>query len=135
MARSIIGKLFIFLALAPLVALAACGGDDDDSGGSCDAALVPGIWLSDGYSVRFADDLSYEAAGAPNLMTIDVTGQAAIDGCEISFTDLAGDYACPEDQVGVYSFAVTEAELHLELVEDPCDGRRIPLDGATLTGQ
>jgi len=106
---------------------------DSDTDGDCDAELLPGVWLSTDYSVEFADDLSYEAAGAPNLMEIDVIGQAAVDGCEISFTDTGGDYACPEEQVGVYTFSVSETTLSFAVIDDACDGRRIPLDGAVLT--
>jgi hypothetical protein len=106
---------------------------DTDSDTECDEALLPGVWLSADYSVEFAEDLSYEAAGAPNLEVIDVTGQAAVDGCEISFTDESGDFACPAEQVGVYTFAATETTLTFALVSDACDGRSIPLDGAVLT--
>jgi hypothetical protein len=134
---------FLVLAVG-LAAAPGCGSDDDDTGtdtdtdsdsdGDCSAALLPGDWLSDDYSVRFASDLSYEAAGAPNLEEIDVTGQAAVDGCEISLTDLTGGvYACPEAQVGVYTFTVSETTLTFALVSDACDGRRIPLDGDVLT--
>lgn len=106
---------------------------DTDNDAECDSALLTGVWLSAKYSVEFAADLSYEAAGAPNLMEIDVTGQAAVDGCEISFTDEGGQFACPPQQVGVYTFSVSDTKLAFELVSDACDGRRIPLSGAVLT--
>jgi hypothetical protein len=154
--------LALFLSLSPLVAVSACDPDDDsgsdsgadadadadadsdtdtdtdtdgdtDTSSSCEGALLAGTWLSANYSVRFAGDLSYEAAGAPNLEEIDVTGQAAVDGCQISLTDLVGTYACPEDQVGVYAFAVTDTTLTFALVSDDCLGRSTPLDGDVLT--
>jgi hypothetical protein len=106
-----------------------------DTGSACDADLLPGVWLSTDYSVQFLEDLSYEAAGAPNLEVIDVYGQAAVDGCEISFTDATGDYACPAEQVGVYSFTVDATTLSFVLVSDACAGRSIPLDGAVLARQ
>jgi hypothetical protein len=106
-----------------------------DTGSVCDADLLPGVWLSTDYSVQFLEDLSYEAAGAPNLEVIDVYGQAAVDGCEISFTDATGDYACPAEQVGVYSFTVDATTLSFVLVSDACAGRSIPLDGAVLARQ
>ena len=105
---------------------------DVDSTGGCDAGLLTGTWLSTDYSVRFAADLTYEAAGAPNLLTIDVTGQAVVDGCRISFTNEAGSHPCPTDQIGVYDFTVDATTLTFTMVTDLCDGRRIPIDGAVL---
>jgi hypothetical protein len=145
MTRTTFSTLILFLALCPLTASVGCG-DDDASGDTdsdsdsdtdtdveCDEALLPGVWLSTDYSVEFAEDLSYEAAGAPNLEVIDVYGQAAVDGCEVSFTDESGDFACPAEQVGVYNFTVNATTLAFTLVSDACDGRSIPLDGAVLT--
>lgn len=105
----------------------------DDTGGGCDASRLTGVWLSANYSVRFAADLSYEAAGAPNLTRIDVTGQAAVDGCRITFGNEAGTYACPDSQPGRYTFTVTATSLALTLVSDACEGRQRPLSGAVLT--
>ncbi|MBI5486813.1 MAG: hypothetical protein HY905_05745 [Deltaproteobacteria bacterium] len=99
----------------------------------CDAGLLTGVWLSANYSVRFAADLSYEAAGAPNLTRIDVTGQAAVDGCQITFGHEGGTYACPDEQPGTYTFTVDATQLSFTLVSDACDGRRIPISGAVLT--
>jgi len=99
---------------------------------TCDAGLLTGVWLSARYSVSFDADLSYQAAGAPNLAHIDVTGQAVVDSCRISFTNESGAFACPTDKVGIYTFAVGATSLSLTLVADPCDGRRIPLDGVVL---
>lgn len=102
MDRNIWKILVLFLALTALAATTGCGDDDDagvtdgtasgtqSMGGACDAALLSSVWLSNRYSVEFFDDLSYRAAGAPNLMTIHVTGQATVDGCTLSLTDEGG---------------------------------------------
>jgi hypothetical protein len=108
---------------------------DSDGDSDCGASLLPGVWLSNKYSVEFFEDLSYEAAGAPNLQQIDVTGQAAVEGCQISFTDATGTHACPAAQVGVYTFEVNDTTLAFTLVSDACAGRAIPLDGAVLARQ
>lgn len=100
--------------------------------GTCDETLLPGVWTSTKYSIEIFNDFSFQAAGAPNLAEIDVTGTIDIDGCDFIITDTAGQFACPEDQVGHYTFTVTADKLTLKGVEDLCDGRRIPLDGAQL---
>ncbi len=100
--------------------------------GTCDETLLPGLWTSATYTIDISADLSFEAAGAPNLTQIDVTGSIEIDGCDFFITDTGGQFACPEDQAGHYTFTVTDKELRLSAVEDPCTGRRMPLDGARL---
>jgi hypothetical protein len=100
--------------------------------GTCDETLLPGLWTSAHYTIEIGSDFTFEAAGAPNLTQIDVSGTIDTDGCGFNITDTAGTYACPDDQVGKYTFTVTASELRLTAVEDPCDGRRIPLDGAKL---
>ena len=163
MSTATLRTLCFALALCPFAAAVGCGSDDDSSGGdtdadtdtdtdadtdtdtdadtdadggtSCDADLLAGVWFSANYSVEFASDLTYEAAGAPNLETIDVTGHATVDGCQISLVDDGGVYACPADQVGVYTFAVDATTLAFTLVSDPCAGRATPLDGDVLARQ
>jgi hypothetical protein len=67
---------------------------------------------------------SSNGAGAPNLLTIDVTGQAVVDGCRISFTNEAGSHPGPTDQLGVYDFTVDATTLAFTVVTDLCDDRR-----------
>jgi hypothetical protein len=99
---------------------------------TCDKTLLPGLWSSANYTVNIAPDFSFEAAGAPNLAEIDVTGTIDADGCDLFITDTGGQYACPPEQVGHYTFSVNATQLKLTAVADPCDGRRIPLNGARL---
>ena len=106
---------------------------DASSVAVCDRAKLTGLWTSANYSIRIASDLSFEAAGAPNMAVIQVTGTLGGEGCTLTFTDSGGTYACPGNQTGTYTFSVTESALHLQLVEDACEGRRRPLDGVTLT--
>lgn len=107
-------------------------GADAASSSTCDRAKLAGLWTSTNYSVLIASDLSFQAAGAPNVAVIHVTGTLGGEGCTLTFTDLSGTHACPPNQVGTYTFSVTETSLSLQLVSDACDGRRIPLSGAVL---
>lgn len=120
---------------ALLTALCVClmlAGQAGCKKGTCDEKLLPGLWTSATYTVQIFNDFTFEAAGAPNLSQIHVTGEIETDGCDFIITDLAGDYACPEDQIGSYTFTVTASRLTLSAVDDPCAGRKNPLDGATL---
>lgn len=110
------------------------GGEDDDAGdddcGSAD--LLPGTWTAEMISLEIADDLTYHAEGATDT-GYDVTGTIVVNGCEMSFTDLAGENPCPAEQVGTYAFIVTDAALTTTLVSDACAGRAVGLDGTTFT--
>ena len=127
----------LFVALIALASSGCDGGDDggggsggDVTGGTCDAAKLPATWLGTSYSVRVADDFTFEAAGAPNLATIQVTGTMAIDDCTARFTDTGGVYACPKEQVGTYTFSVSDTALRFTLVSDDCAGRQAVGKGA-----
>jgi hypothetical protein len=102
-------------------------------GAGCDATLLPGSWTSANYSIQIAPDLTYVAAGGPNLTTIQAQGNIAVGGCTLSFTDTGGNGACPASQVGTHTFAVSTTALHLIAASDACDGRRTPVSGVTLT--
>jgi hypothetical protein len=118
------------LALACCAFLCATSGCKP---GACDETLLPGLWSSATYTIAIAADLSFEAAGAPNLAEIDVAGDITTDACDFIITDTAGQFACPEGQVGHYTFSVSATQLSLTAVDDPCDSRRLPLNGAQLT--
>jgi hypothetical protein len=150
MTRARLGTLALLAALLPLAAPNGCilpvdpgdGEDhvfddglpeDSDTGDACDAAWLTGAWYGDGCIIAFATDLSYEVADSPSFDSIDAYGQAAVDGCAISFADEGGPLACPADQVGVYEFSVDATTLELTAVMDPCDGWRAPLDGAVFS--
>jgi hypothetical protein len=118
------------------IALAYCAFLYATSGckpGACDETLLPGLWSSANYTIAIAPDLSFEAAGAPNLGEIDITGDITTDACDFFITDSGGQVACPEGQVGHYTFSVSATQLRLTAIDDPCDGRRLPLNGAQLT--
>ncbi len=51
-----------------------------------------------------------------------VTGTYKISGDKAEFTDVAGDFACP-DSVGKYTWKVEAEKLVFTLIEDSCDGR------------
>jgi hypothetical protein len=103
-----------------------------EEGAACDRARLPGLWTSSSYSIRMGADGRYEAAGAPNMMSIDVVGTWAVDGCTVRFTDTGGDYACPASQVGTFTFTVSATTLRFTVVSDACDGRRLAVDGAVM---
>ncbi len=120
-------RIVVVLGLLSAVATAAAAPQ-----GACERSALPGLWTSADYSMRIAPDLAYEAAGAPNVMTIDVRGKLSVQGCTVRFTDTEGTYACPADQVGTYTFQVREGTLRFTLVKDECEGRRLAVTKAPL---
>lgn len=148
-------KAATWVSLALMTTAANCapktGGDDEDTDvptdtdvpgdtdpGSdtdvtaCEPSLLPGLWLSATYSIDIGEDLSFDAAGAPNMAQIDVSGQISVDGCQLSFVDASGVFACPSEQVGEYTYTVDATTLTLTAVSDPCAGRLSAADGAVL---
>jgi hypothetical protein len=122
------------------VLTSACGGNgtSGSSGTSvaCDTSKLAGYWTRSSFSLRIANDWSYDAAEAPNDAMIDVRGTAAVDGCTIRFTDTSGQFACPSTQVGTYTYTVSDTTLHFSTAsgaDDACDGRRSAVSGTTLT--
>ncbi len=128
MTRLLIGLAATVLAIGGIAAAAPVAAGD-----ACDRAKLTGLWTSASYSIRIAGDGTYQAAGAPNMMTIDVTGRVAVDGCTLRFTDTGGSYACPASQVGAYTCPVSDKTLHLPLGSDDCDGRRLAVTDVTMT--
>ena len=105
------------------------------AGGTDDPALLPGVWLSSRYSIEIFEDLTYRAAGAPNLQVIEVYGVMEAEEGVLTMQDQDGLLACPPEQEGVYGFAVDDATLRLYLYSDPCTGRRTALNAAVLQRQ
>lgn len=99
---------------------------------ACDARKVVGTWSGARYSMTVRSDGTYEASGTPNMASIDVTGTLRTNGCRATFVDTSGRYACPREQEGRYTFAVTDTTLRFTLLSDACDGRRIPLSAGAL---
>ncbi len=109
------------------------GADDDAADDDCGSAdLLPGTWTAEMITLEIAEDLTYHAEGATDT-GYDVTGTISVNGCEMSFTDLAGENPCPAEQVGTYAFVVTDESLATTLVSDACAGRAVGLDGTTFT--
>src|SRR5512146_3002557 len=118
------GLLAAALAVGVAASTAAGGSAAGGEGGAtCERARLPGLWTSPSYSIRLDADGRYQAAGAPNMMSIDVMGTWAVDGCTLRFTDTGGDFACPASQVGTYTFAASATTLRFAVVSDACDGR------------
>ncbi len=120
-------RLLVVLGLLSAVTTAVAAPHD-----ACEKSALFGLWTSADYSMRIAADLGYEAAGAPNVMTIDVRGKLSVEGCTVRFTDSEGTYACPSDEVGTYTFEVREGTLRFTLVKDECEGRRLAVTRAPL---
>jgi hypothetical protein len=100
---------------------------------ACDPGKVAGVWLGARYSMEVLGDGTYRASGTPNMATIDVTGTLKIDRCNATFVDKSGRFACPATSVGRYTFSVSDTTIAFTPVNDPCDGRRIPLTSGPLT--
>jgi hypothetical protein len=122
-------RLLMVLAVASATVAMAAG---EKTGGACDRSRLPGLWTSTDYSMRIAPDLTYEAAGAPNVMTIDVRGKLAVESCTVRFTDTDGSFACQATQVGTYTFRIGAGTLQFHLVKDDCEGRRLAVNDTRL---
>jgi hypothetical protein len=105
--------------------------DDDDTGNECDEGFLSGTWVAEMVTLTLLGDGSFQAVGV-NQEEYDVMGTYAVDGCEISFTDLGGNGACPDDQVGTYAFSVSETTLTTTPSADACAGRVTGMDGTVF---
>lgn len=83
--------------------------------------------------MEIMQDSTYHASGTPNMSSIDVIGTLQVDACNVTITDTSGKYACPAEQVGQYTFTVSDTNLAFSVISDPCDGRRLPLTEAPLS--
>ncbi len=133
----------LLFAVIMLFALAACGGEDGSSDGDentdgdeqegCGTAdMLEGSWTSTAITLDIDSDLNYHAVGV-NDTGYDVNGSIFVDGCSVELTETEGTLACPEEQVGRYSFVVTDSTLVFTLEADDCQGRAMGIDGKTFT--
>jgi hypothetical protein len=142
MPHRIVGMVLVGLA----VGLSPCSSDDASSRGaarsgggataiqgSCDASTLVGLWSGAKYSMKIFVDRTYHASGSPNMASIDVIGTVQVDKCHAKIVDTSGRFACPSANIGRYTFTVSDTTLAFTVVDDPCDGRRIPLTAGPLT--
>ena len=78
-----------------------------------------GSYESGPFTITFKEGGSFEVLHSSGA---GVKGTYKISGDNIEFTDVEGDFACP-DAVGKYTWKVEAEKLVLTLVSDPCDGR------------
>ncbi len=78
-----------------------------------------GAYESGPFTITFKDGGDFEVLHSSGG---GVKGTYKISGDNIDFTDVEGDFVCP-DAVGKYSWKVEGEKLVLNLVGDPCDGR------------
>lgn len=120
-------------AITPSTAAAAARTPAVAGPTACDPARVVGVWTAARYSMEILADKTYRASGTPNMAAIDVIGTFDADRCNATIVDTSGRFACPANEIGRYTFTVTDTTLAFALVSDPCDGRRIPLTRGPLT--
>jgi len=98
------------------------------------AAELPGTWTADVNGAAY--DLTFDSSGGLSVVAdnraIAIARYEADDG-ELVITDLGGAEACQGDNAeATYAYELSESQLSLSKVEDPCEKRSDFLDGTTF---
>jgi len=102
---------------------------------SLTAQSMVGTWMMTGETpdgqkmevkLEFSDDGTY-TVDVGNDGNVDVTGASSVDGDQMTIWDTSGEYSCPSDMKGVYTYSfLDENTLQMKRVKDACEGRGGP---------
>lgn len=128
---NLIGFRVLAVILGVIFLFAACSKETVEKAAVSDPAVV-GTWIKFGNSTQtmtlnLKSDCMFEADFSGDSQ-IDVWGDYALSGGQISFVDQGGEDACGAD-TGTYSYHVAEGEMTFSLVLDECRGRTRPTVG------
>lgn len=81
--------------------------------------------MPDGQVVKFKMSISQDGYEVDMGMKgkVDVVGKHVTEGNRVTVWDVSGEFACPSDQKGVYTYALDGDTLTFTKVSDPCEGR------------
>jgi hypothetical protein len=89
-----------------------------------EAGLV-GTWSRSDLTLTLNSDGTVTASSGGNT----VTGTYQVVGTKITEVDTGGLGACPQSQVGTYSYSISGNTMTITLVSDPCTGRAATVPG------
>jgi len=102
---------------------------------SLTAQSMVGTWIMTGempdgqkmeVKLEYSEDGTY-TVDVGNDGNVNVEGASSIEGDQMTIWDTGGEYACPSDVKGVYTFEfLDDNTLQMKKVKDACEGRGGP---------